>query len=72
MICQDHCIIISKDSQYQPTYLVPMSIMMSSLTESSIVEGLVVRGNLNTGSNKGNGICVGLISWKAVIGIGCT
>ena len=48
-----------------------MSIIMSSPTENRIKEGLFVRGNLNTGSNKGNGIGVGLISWKTVLDIGC-
>lgn len=71
LICQDHCIIISKGSQSQPTYFVSMSIIMSSPTENRIKEGLFVRGNLNTGSNKGNGVGVGLISWKTVLDIGC-
>ena len=62
MICQDHCIIISKGSQSQSTYLVPMSIIMSSPTEGRIKEELVVRGNLSTGSTKGNGVAVSLIS----------
>lgn len=48
-----------------------MSIIMSSPTENRIKEGLFVRGNLNTGSNKGNGVGVGLISWKTVLDIGC-
>lgn len=71
LICQDHCIIISKGSQSQPTYFVSMSIIMSSPTENCIKERLFVRGNLNTGSNKGNGVGVGLISWKTVLDIGC-